>query len=382
MNKGQPGRPEPIANHPRYEKIKDLNSGTFGFVQLARDKHTGETWAVKFIERGDKITKYVEREIINHRCLVHPHIVQFREVFLTPTHLCIVMEYAPGGDMFEYVVRKNGLREDEARWFFQQLIVGLDYCHRMGVVNRDIKLENTLLDSSPRPLVKICDFGYSKHETLHSAPISKVGTAYYTAPEVFLCENEYDAKHEKFQSAPGSRVGTPAYLAPEVILTTKGKVYNGKIADIWSCGVMLYVMLVGAYPFERPEDKHDNQKLQKMIQRILHVDYSIPPHVRASDDCKDLLSKILVADPAKRITVDGIYNHKWYLKGLPPGVREMNDRVQPPPEGLQSVDDIKRLVEEARHVGVGAPGYVNPVETDEYIDDAMDNMYDEGSLDY
>ena len=105
---------------------------------------------------------------------------------------------------------------------------------QQGVVNRDIKLENTLLDSSPRPLVKICDFGYSKHE--------------------------------KFQSAPGSRVGTPAYLAPEVILTTRGKTYDGKVADIWSCGVMLYVMLVGAYPFERPEDKHDNQKLQKMIQ--------------------------------------------------------------------------------------------------------------------
>lgn len=106
-----------------------------------------------------KVTKYVEREIINHRCLVHPHIVQFKEVFLTAHHLGIAMEFASGGDMFEYVVRKNGLREDEARWFFQQLVVGLDYCHRMGVVNRDIKLENTLLDSSPRPLVKICDFG-------------------------------------------------------------------------------------------------------------------------------------------------------------------------------------------------------------------------------
>ncbi|GIL70722.1 hypothetical protein Vretimale_3824 [Volvox reticuliferus] len=343
----QQGRTEPLDKHPRYEKIKDLNSGTFGFVQLARDRDTGETWAVKFIERGDKITKYVEREIMNHQCLVHPHIVQFREVFLTPSHLSIVMEYAPGGDMFEYVVKKNGLREDEARWFFQQLIVGLDYCHRMGVVNRDIKLENTLLDSSPRPLVKICDFGYSKHE--------------------------------KFQSAPGSRVGTPAYLAPEVILTTKGKTYDGKIADIWSCGVMLYVMLVGAYPFERPEDKHDNQKLQKMIQRILHVDYHIPSSVRTSEDCRDLLSKILVADPSKRITIEEIYNHPWYLKGLPPGVREMNDRMQAQPEGLQSKEEIKRLVEEARHVGVGAPGYANPVETDEYIDDAM---YDEGGLDY
>jgi serine/threonine-protein kinase SRK2 len=345
MNRG--AKPEPLLDHPRYEKIRDLNSGTFGFVQLARDKQTGELIAVKFIERGDKVTKYVEREIINHRCLVHPHIVQFKEVFLTTNHLAIAMEFASGGDMFEYVVKKNGLREDEARWFFQQLIVGLDYCHRMGVVNRDIKLENTLLDSSPRPLVKICDFGYSKHE--------------------------------KFQSAPGSRVGTPAYLAPEVILTTRGKTYDGKIADIWSCGVMLYVMLVGAYPFERPEDKHDNQKLQKMIQRILHVDYAVPSHIRVSDDCKDLLKKVLVADPAKRITVEGIYNHPWYCKNLPPGVKEMNDRPQPLPDGLQTVEQVTAIVQESRKAGV--PGYGNFQETDEYIDDAMDS-WNEASLDY
>jgi len=338
---------EPLEGHQKYEKIKDLNSGTFGFVQLARDKTTGELIAVKFIERGEKVTKYVEREIINHCCLVHPHIVQFKEVFLTTSHLAIAMEFASGGDMFEYVVKKNGLREDEARWFFQQLIVGLDYCHRMGVVNRDIKLENTLLDSSPRPLVKICDFGYSKHE--------------------------------KFQSAPGSRVGTPAYLAPEVILTQRGKTYDGKIADIWSCGVMLYVMLVGAYPFERPEDKHDTQKLQKMIQRILHVDYHIPSHIRLSEECRDLLRRVLVAEPAKRMTVEDIYNHPWYLKHLPPGVREMNDRLGQPPEAMQRREDIAAIVAMARKVDAAGPAY-GP-ETDDYIDDAMDS-YGEPSMDY
>lgn len=339
-------KPEPLEGHPRYEKIRDLNSGTFGFVQLARDKQTGELIACKFIERGDKVTKYVEREILNHRCLVHPHIVQFKEVFLTQQHLGIAMEFASGGDMFEYVVKKNGLREEEARWFFQQLIVGLDYCHRMGVVNRDIKLENTLLDSSPRPLVKICDFGYSKHE--------------------------------KFQSAPGSRVGTPAYLAPEVILTTRGKTYDGKVADIWSCGVMLYVMLVGAYPFERPEDKTDSQKLQKMIQRILKVDYHIPGHIKLSPEGHDLLKQVLVADPAKRINIQQIYNHPWYCKNLPPGVKEMNDRPQPLPEGLQSVEEISRIVQESRHPAAG--GYTAALEADDYIDDAMDSY--EASLDY
>jgi len=253
------------------------------------------------------------------------------------------MEYAPGGDMFECVVKKNGLKEHEARWFFQQLIVSIDYCHRMGIANRDIKLENTLLDGGTRPLVKICDFGYSKHE--------------------------------KFQSAPGSRVGTPAYLAPEVILTTPGKTYDGMVADIWSCGVMLYVMLVGAYPFERPEEKHDPQKLQKMIQRILRVDYAFPAHVQVSDECRDMLSKILVREPHRRITIDGIQSHPWYLKNLPPGVKEMNDSLFVPHEGLQSISEIERIVREASVVGAGSGAQSQLLEdnVEDYLDDALED---------
>ncbi|KDD76995.1 protein kinase [Helicosporidium sp. ATCC 50920] len=289
------------------------------------------------------VTKYVEREIINHRQLVHPHIVQFKEVFLTPRYLGIVMEYAAGGDMFEYVVCKGGLRESEARWFFQQLIVAVDYIHRMGVANRDIKLENTLLDGSPRPLIKICDFGYSKHE--------------------------------KFQSAPGSRVGTPAYLAPEVIVMARGTTYDGKVADIWSCGVMLYVMLVGAYPFERPEDKHDTQKLQKMIQRILRVDYKWPTQGMPSPECQDLMSRILVADPAARITIKELQDHAWYMKDLPPGVKEMNDNMRMPPAGSQTEDEIRRVVAEAQHseASVHAQGGGMQGWEDEYADDALDS---------
>ncbi|DBA91767.1 TPA: hypothetical protein ACH3X1_003357 [Trebouxia sp. C0004] len=292
-----PHTAEPLLGHARYRKIRDLNRGTFGFVQLALDTQTGTQVAIKFIERGEKISKYVEREILNHKRLNQPHIIELREVFLTDDYMAIAMEYAAGGDMFQLVVRQRGLPEADARWYFQQLIIAIDYCHRMGVANRDIKLENTLLDSTTRPLIKICDFGYSKHE--------------------------------KFQSAPGSRVGTPAYLAPEVILTTKGKTYDGKIADVWSCGVMLYIMLAAAYPFGRPEDENlkPSRKMHVMLQRILNVEYGFPSNIRVSDDCKDLLKQILVADPSRRLGIPQIMEHPWFTTELPAGVSEMNQRL-------------------------------------------------------
>ncbi|KAK9915945.1 hypothetical protein WJX75_006306 [Coccomyxa subellipsoidea] len=288
---------EPLEDHPKYQKIRDLDKGTFGFVQLAVDLTTGEQVAIKFIERSQEVSKYVEREILNHKRLIHPHIVQLKEVFLTNNHLAIAMEYAAGGNLYQLVARSGGLPEPDARWYFQQLIFAIDYCHKMGVANRDVKLENTLLVSSARPLIKLCDFGYSKDE--------------------------------KFQSAPGSKVGTPAYLAPEVISTTRGRTYDGKAADVWSCGVMLYVMLSAQYPFGRPEDTNLKlaRQMHNMLQRILSVDYQLPYNKQVSAECKDLLQRILVADPAKRITMADIQRHPWFTRDLPEGVAQMNDQL-------------------------------------------------------
>ncbi|KAK9827959.1 hypothetical protein WJX81_001199, partial [Elliptochloris bilobata] len=162
----------PRANEHVRAALLDLNEGTFGVVVLAQDVRIKESVAIKFLERGSGVNKSVLREILNHRlCVVHPNIVQFREIFLTPVHLAIVMEYAAGGDMFEYVIKHKlpahgqGLLEHAARTFFQQLVVALEFCHELGIANRDIKLENTLLDAAePQPNVKICDFGYSKNE--------------------------------------------------------------------------------------------------------------------------------------------------------------------------------------------------------------------------
>lgn len=295
----------------RYDFVRDIGSGNFGVARLMRDKVTKELVAVKYIERGDKIDENVQREIINHRSLRHPNIVRFKEVILTPTHLAIVMEYASGGELFERICNAGRFNEDEARFFFQQLISGVSYCHAMQVCHRDLKLENTLLDGSPAPRLKICDFGYSKSSVYHSQP--------------------------------KSTVGTPAYIAPEVLLR---KEYDGKIADVWSCGVTLYVMLVGAYPFEDPADP---KNFKKALIRIISAQYSIPDNIPISPECRHLLSRIFVANPEKRITIPEIKNHPWFLKNLPVelmegGSRQSNDLNQP----SQSIDEILSVIQEAR----------------------------------
>jgi serine/threonine-protein kinase SRK2 len=272
---------------------------------------------------------------------VHPHVIQFKEVFLTPTHLAIAMEYAPGGDLFSYVSARGGLSEDDTRWFFQQLIIGLDYCHRMGVVNRDIKLENTLLDGGARPLLKICDFGYSKNEK---------------------------------DSLPKSKVGTPGYTAPEVV--SNARHYDGRAADVWSAAVMLYVMLFCEYPFERAGDAAAGvNKFARVLDRIRRVDYHFPSSIPVSDACKDLISRILVADVGARLTIEQIQAHPWYTTDLPPGVTSMNEQclaLRGQSAGTQSEAEIQRVVMQA----IGARAEAGDDDVDEYIDEALEEDFE------
>ncbi|KAK9790565.1 hypothetical protein WJX73_007374 [Symbiochloris irregularis] len=310
---------EPLAGHPRYRPLRDLNSGTFGFVQLALDTKTNEEVAIKFLERGANVSKSVLREILNHRlCIVHPHIVQFREVCLTDLHLCIVMEFARGGDAFEYVlsnkaqVHGEGIPEASARWLFIQLMVAVQFCHELGIANRDVKLENMLLDGKkPIPNVKLCDFGYAKNEFI--------------------------------DSRPKTVSGTPDYIAPEVLMHDQ---YDGKIADIWSCGVVLYVMLTGVLPFAKRGDNRTNNliRLQQMFPRIVAADFHTPNHV--SPSCKNLLSCMLTADPNARITIAQVLDHPWVEEGMPEGMKSLNERLlqELAPTCLQSVDEIENLV--------------------------------------
>lgn len=307
---------DPLAGHPKYKTVKHINKGSFGFVVLAQNKETQEPVAIKFVEcRTEAEKKHSQREIMNHMRLLHPHVVQLKEVMCCPPYLGIVMEFVPGGDMFQYVVQRRGLPENEARWFFQQLVLGMDYAHRKGVMSRDIKLENTLLVLQPdkKPLLKLCDFGYSKHDTLDSVAKSKVGT--------------------------------PGYTAPEVISNVKG--YDGKMADVWSAGVMLYTMLFARYPFERSEDKQlkPSERLQRILHRIMKVDYVFPAHATISDECKDMMRRVLVANPSQRLSLKQIQEHPWFKQDLPPGSLEYNDwalQLQITP--TQSDDEIKNII--------------------------------------
>ncbi|MED6185311.1 Serine/threonine-protein kinase srk2i [Stylosanthes scabra] len=342
-----PGMDMPIMHDSdRYDLVRDIGSGNFGVARLMQDKQTKELVAVKYIERGDKIDENVKREIINHRSLRHPNIVRFKEVILTPTHLAIVMEYASGGELFERICNAGRFSEDEARFFFQQLISGVSYCHAMQVCHRDLKLENTLLDGSPAPRLKICDFGYSKSSVLHSQP--------------------------------KSTVGTPAYIAPEVLLKQE---YDGKIADVWSCGVTLYVMLVGAYPFEDPNEPKD---FRKTIQRILSVQYSIPDFVQISPECRRLISRIFVFDPAERITMSEIWNHEWFLKNLPADLMDekiMGNQFEEPDQPMQSIDTIMQIISEATIPAAGAYSLDQFMADNIDMDDDIDELESESELD-
>uniref|UniRef100_A0A0E0MP43 non-specific serine/threonine protein kinase n=1 Tax=Oryza punctata TaxID=4537 RepID=A0A0E0MP43_ORYPU len=292
----------------RYELVKEIGSGNFGVARLMRNRASGELVAVKYIDRGEKIDENVQREIINHRSLRHPNIIRFKEVILTPTHLAIVMEYASGGELFERICSAGRFSEDEARFFFQQLISGVSYCHSMSSV-------------------------------LHSQP--------------------------------KSTVGTPAYIAPEVLLK---KEYDGKIADVWSCGVTLYVMLVGAYPFEDPEDP---KNFRKTIQKILGVQYSIPDYVHISPECRDLITRIFVGNPASRITMPEIKNHPWFMKNIPADLMDdgmVSNQYEEPDQPMQNMNEIMQILAEATIPAAGTRG-INEFLTDSLdLDDDMEDM--------
>ncbi|KAI9490838.1 kinase-like domain-containing protein [Zychaea mexicana] len=258
----------------QYTIIKTIGTGSFGKVKLAVHGITGQKVALKFINKK-KIASMdlggrVKREIQYLKLLRHPHIIKLYEVISTPTDIIMVIEYA-GGELFNYIVEKGRMAEDDARRFFQQIICAVEYCHRHKIVHRDLKPENLLLDANNN--VKIADFGLSNIMT--------------------------DGDFLK------TSCGSPNYAAPEVI---SGRLYAGPEVDVWSCGVILYVMLCGRLPF-------DDEYIPTLFKKINGGIYTMPSFL--SPETKYLLTSMLVVDPMKRITIQEIRQNPWFNANLP-----------------------------------------------------------------
>ncbi|CAO1621483.1 unnamed protein product [Parajaminaea phylloscopi] len=265
---------KPTVRIGQYTLQRTLGTGSFGKVKLATHSLTGHRVAMKIINRR-KISSMdmgarVKREIQYLKLLRHPHIIKLYEVITTPGDIIMVIEYAPR-ELFQYIVDRGKMPEEEARRFFQQIICAIEYCHRHKIVHRDLKPENLLLDDQNN--VKIGDFGLSNIMT--------------------------DGDFLK------TSCGSPNYAAPEVI---SGKLYAGPEIDIWSCGVILYVMLCGRLPF-------DDEYIPTLFKKINSGIYTLPSYLSA--ESASLLSSMLVVDPVKRITITEIRQLPWFQADLP-----------------------------------------------------------------
>ncbi|XP_029336913.1 serine/threonine-protein kinase SIK2 isoform X3 [Mus caroli] len=267
--------------------------------------HVVDVWRVNFFKVAIKIIdksqldavnlEKIYREVQIMKMLDHPHIIKLYQVMETKSMLYLVTEYAKNGEIFDYLANHGRLNESEARRKFWQILSAVDYCHGRKVVHRDLKAENLLLDNNMN--IKIADFGFGN--------FFKTGELLAT-----WC-------------------GSPPYAAPEVF---EGQQYEGPQLDIWSMGVVLYVLVCGALPFDGPT-------LPILRQRVLEGRFRIPYFM--SEDCEHLIRRMLVLDPSKRLSIAQIKEHKWMLIEVPvqrpilypqeqenePSIGEFNEQV-------------------------------------------------------
>ena len=264
---------DPCLQH--YRLSRTLGIGSFGKVKVGEHLLTGTRVAVKVLNRKKVqnmgMEEKVKREIKILKLFRHPHIIKLYEVVEAKENVYLVMEHLRGGELFDYIVEKGRLQESEARHFFQQIMSGIEYCHRNMVAHRDLKPENLLLDSKHN--IKIADFGLSN---------------------VML-----DGQFLK------TSCGSPNYAAPEVI---SGKLYAGPEVDVWSCGVILYALLCGSLPF-------DDENIPNLFKKIKNGVYNIPNYLSAQ--ARDLIWRMLVVDPLKRISIPEIRQHPWFAQNMP-----------------------------------------------------------------
>nr|XP_029536612.1 MAP/microtubule affinity-regulating kinase 4-like isoform X1 [Oncorhynchus nerka] len=277
-----------------YRLLKTIGKGNFAKVKLARHILTGKEVAIKIIDKNQLNPTSLQklfREVRIMKGLNHPNIVQLFEVIETENTLYLIMEYASGGEVFDYLVSHGRMKEKEARAKFRQIVSAVHYCHLKNIVHRDLKAENLLLDADSN--IKIADFGFSNEFTMGN----KLDT---------FC-------------------GSPPYAAPELF---QGKKYDGPEVDIWSLGVILYTLVSGSLPF-------DGQNLKELRERVLRGKYRVPFYM--STDCEGILRRFLVLNPTKRCTLEQIMNDKWINSGY--DGEELKAHIEP----LEDHNDGSRI---------------------------------------
>eukprot|EP00092_Neocalanus_flemingeri_P033909 GFUD01036873.1.p1 GENE.GFUD01036873.1~~GFUD01036873.1.p1 ORF type:complete len:768 (-),score=133.17 GFUD01036873.1:744-3047(-) len=278
----------------KYRLLKTIGKGNFAKVKLAKHIPTGKEVAIKIIDKTQLNPGSLQklfREVRIMKTLDHPNIVKLFQVIETEKTLYLVMEYASGGEVFDYLVLHGRMKEKEARAKFRQIVSAVQYCHQKKIIHRDLKAENLLLDSEMN--IKIADFGFS---------------------------NEF---------VPGNKLdtfcGSPPYAAPELF---QGKKYDGPEVDVWSLGVILYTLVSGSLPF-------DGSTLRELRERVLRGKYRIPFYM--STDCENLLKKFLVLNPTRRASLEVIMKDKWMNMGYE------DDDLKPYIEPVQDWADNKRI---------------------------------------
>ncbi|KAI9342012.1 kinase-like domain-containing protein [Obelidium mucronatum] len=267
------------ANQPQfgpYKLMRTVGEGEFGKVKLSVDSRTNREVAIKLLKK-DRISTpsrraKVMREISMLQALDHPYIVSLLEVVETDAYIGLVMEFASGGEIFHYIMAQpdGKLKEPEGRRFFAQLVSGVSYIHSMGIVHRDLKLENLLLGSDHNILIS--DFGFANKNSEHME----------------------------------TSCGSPGYAAPELVISNG---YVGDAADIWSCGVILYGMLCGYLPYDDDPANPESENINLLYQYILQTQLTYPSHV--SPLARGIISIMLVPDPRRRGKMSEVMGHDW-----------------------------------------------------------------------
>ncbi|XP_075703371.1 serine/threonine-protein kinase SIK1 [Rhinoderma darwinii] len=271
-----------------YDIERTIGKGNFAVVKLARHRVTNTQVAIKIIDktRLDRANlQKIYREVQIMKRLRHPHIIRLYQVMETKDMIYIVTEYSKNGELFDYLTVRGRLSEEEARAKFLQVLSAVEYCHSQNIVHRDLKTENLLLDENMD--IKLADFGFGNFY-MEGRPLN-------------------------------TWCGSPPYAAPEVFL---GKEYEGPLLDVWSLGVVLYVLLCGSFPFDGPN-------LPTLRQRVLEGRFRIPYYM--SQDCESLLRRMLVVEPGKRLNIAQIRHHRWFQCASPPQPSLHNDPPTPKP---------------------------------------------------